>query len=190
MYCKSSCTENHFCKDLELVKILGLWSIVHILAEHICTIASNIHFLIKKCTIVFGTDPDRNGVLEETPRSWSDSYRWLSHLGVRAPYANQVWLNTTFISQGSRLWGKLAVETWRVKTELTIITILRIIIITTSILNLGFKTIAPKILAHTKCINTENIHKYLQRKIKQNHKILALAQNIGASWKLRRISKI
>jgi hypothetical protein len=53
MYCESSCTENHFCKDLELVKILGLRSIVHILAEHICTIASNIHFLIKKCTIVY-----------------------------------------------------------------------------------------------------------------------------------------
>ena len=34
-----------------------------------------------------------------------------------------------------------------------IITILHIIIITTSILNLGFKTFAPKILAHTKCRN-------------------------------------
>ena len=41
----------------------------------------------------------------------------------------------------------------RVKTELIIITILHIIIITVSILNLGFKTIAPKILAHTICIN-------------------------------------
>ncbi len=108
---------------------------------------------------LFGTDPDRNGPLEETPRSWTDSCRWLSHLGVRAPYAtrhkcryeaNQVWLNTTFISQGSQSWGKLAVETWRVKTELIIITILYIIITTTSILNLSFKTIAPKILAHTK----------------------------------------
>ncbi len=108
---------------------------------------------------VFGTDLDWNGVLEETPRSWTDSCRWLSHIGVRAPCAtrrkrrneaNQVWLNTTFISQGSQSWGKLAVETWRVKTELIIITILHIIIITTSILNLGFKTIAPKILAHTK----------------------------------------
>ncbi len=83
----------------------------------------------------------------------------LSHLGVRAPYAarrkrryeaNQVWMNTTFISQGLQSWGKLAVETWRVKTELIIITILHIIIITASILNLGFKTIVPKILAHTK----------------------------------------
>jgi hypothetical protein len=33
-------------------------------------------------------------------------------------WSEQVWLNTTFISQGSRSWGKLAVETWRVKTEL------------------------------------------------------------------------
>ncbi len=49
--------------------------------------------------------------------------------------------------------GYLAVETWRVKTELIIITILHIIIITTSILNLDFKTFAPKILAHRTCIN-------------------------------------
>ena len=86
----------------------------------------------------------------------------MGHLGVRAPYAtrcklryeaNQVWLNTTFILQGLQSWGKLAVETWRVKTELIIIiTILHIIIMTTSILNLGFKTFAPKILAHTICI--------------------------------------
>jgi hypothetical protein len=112
---------------------------------------------------LFGTDySDQNGMLEEIPRSGTDSYRWLSHLGVCAPYAtrrkrryesNQVWLNTTFISQGSQSWGKLAVETWRVKSELIIITILHIIIITTSTLYLGFKTIAPKILAHTKCIN-------------------------------------
>ncbi len=68
-------------------------------------------------------------------------------------WSEQVWLDTTFISQGSRSWGKLAVETWRVKTELTIIIILHITITTTSILNLRFKTIAPKILAHTQCIN-------------------------------------
>ena len=101
----------------------------------------------------------RMGCLRKSPEVEFDSYRWLSHLGVRTPYAarrkcryeaNQVWMNTTFISQGPQSWGKLAVETWRVKTELIIITILHIIIITTSILNLGFKTIAPKILAHTK----------------------------------------
>ena len=111
---------------------------------------------------LFGTDSDQNRMLEEIPRSGTDSCRWLSHLGVGAPYAtrrkrryeaNQVWLNTTFISQGSQSWGKLAVETCRVKTELIIITILHIIIITASILNLGFKTYAPKILAHTRCIN-------------------------------------
>ncbi len=107
---------------------------------------------------MFGTDPDRKGSWGN-PQEWIDSYRWLSHLGVRAPCAtrrkrryeaNQVWFNTTFISQGSQSWGKLAVETWRVKTELIIITMLHIIIIITSILNLGFKTIAPQILAHTK----------------------------------------
>jgi hypothetical protein len=97
-------------------------------------------------------------------------------------WSEQVWLDTTFISQGSRSWGKLAVETWRVKTELIIITILHITTTTTSILNLGFKTIAPKILAHTKCIN--KYWKYTQifaatkssKTIKQRIiKILALA---------------
>ena len=53
----------------------------------------------------------------------------------------------------SAIIGYLSVETWRVKAELMIITILHIIIITATILNLGFKTFAPKILAHTKCIN-------------------------------------
>ncbi len=42
-------------------------------------------------------------------------------------WREQVWLDTTFISQGSRSWGKPAVETWRIKTELIIITILHII---------------------------------------------------------------
>ncbi len=67
---------------------------------------------------MFGTDSDQNWMLEEIPKSGADSYRWLSHLGVRAPYAarrkrkyeaNQVWMNTTFISQGPQSWGKLAV---------------------------------------------------------------------------------
>ncbi len=53
----------------------------------------------------------------------------------------------------SAIIGYLVVETWWFKTELIIITILHIINITTSILNLGFKTFAPKILAHTSCIN-------------------------------------
>ncbi len=111
---------------------------------------------------LFGTDSDQNRIAWGNPQKWfSDSLPLLlGHVGVRAPYAtrrklryeaNQVWMNTTFILQGPQSWGKLAVETWRVKT--IIITILHIIIITTSILNLGFKTFAPKILAHTKCIN-------------------------------------
>ena len=53
----------------------------------------------------------------------------------------------------STIIGYLAVETWRVKTELIIITILHIILITTSILDVGFKTFAPKILAHKTYIN-------------------------------------
>ncbi len=120
----------------------------------------NFRLLVSSNPLFFGTDPDRNGALEETPRSWTDSCRWLNHFGVRAPYetrrkrryeANKCgWTQLTFISQGSRSWGKLAVETWRVKTELIIITILHITTTTTSILNLGFKTITPKILAHTK----------------------------------------
>ncbi len=90
----------------------------------------------------------RMGCLRKSPEVEFD---WLSHLGISAPYAawrkrryeaNQVWMNTTLFSQGPQSWGKLAVETWRLKTELIIITILHIIIITTSILNLGFKTIA------------------------------------------------
>ena len=158
---------------------------------------------------MFGTDPDRNGVLEETPRSWTGSCRWL---GIRAPYAtrrklryeaNQVWLNTTFISQGSQSWGKLAVKTWRVKTELIIITILHITTTTTSILKLGFKTIAPKILAHKKCINkywkytqifaaTKSSKTYCKNhqnigtclKYLHMHKILALAQECRRTFKI------
>ncbi len=114
--------------------------------------------------LLFGADSDQNRITWGNPQKWcSDSLPLLlGHLGLRAPYAtrrilryeaNQVWMNTTFISQGPQSSGKLAVETWRVKTELIIITILHIIIITTSILNLGFKTFAPKILAHTKCID-------------------------------------
>ncbi len=78
----------------------------------------------------------------------------------------------------SAIIGYLAVETWRVKTELIIITILHIIIITTSILNLGFKTFAPKISAHTTCIN--RYWKYTQifaAKIKAN-----LLQKTGKTY--------
>ncbi len=107
-------------------------------------------------------------------------------------WSKQVWLDTTFISQGSQLWGKLAVETWRLKTELIIITILHINTTATSILNLGFKKLRQKYCRMQKCINKN--WKYTQisaaQKIKQNHKILVLAQNLGASWKFRRNLKI
>ncbi len=62
----------------------------------------------------------RMGCLRKSQEVEFDSYRSLSHLGVRAPYAarrkrryeaNQVWMNTTFISQGPQSWGKLAVKT-------------------------------------------------------------------------------
>ncbi len=98
--------------------------------------------------------------------------RTLRHPAQTQVWSEQVWLDTTFISQGLRSWGKLAVKTWRVKTELII---LHIIITTTSILNLRLKTIAPKILPHIQCINKYwKYTQYLQHKIKQNHKILLL----------------
>ncbi len=75
--------------------------------------------------------------------------RSLRNLALTQVWSEQVWLNTTFISQGSRLWGKLAVETWRVKTELIIITILHIIITTTSIWNLRINNCAKNIGAYT-----------------------------------------
>ncbi len=149
--------------------------------------------------------------------AWGNPQKWnlipTVHLGIRPPYearrkrryeANQVWMNTTFISQGPQSWGKLAVKTWRVKTELIIITILHIIIITTSFLNLGFKTITPKILLHTKCIN--KYWKYTQifaatklsktycknhwnigtcLKYLHMHKILALAQKCRRTFKIK-----
>ncbi len=110
--------------------------------------------------------------------------RSLPDLAQTQVWSEQVWLDTTFISQGSRSWGKLAVQTWRVKPELIIITILHITTTTTSILNLGFKTIAPKILAHTKCINkywkyTQNI---CSNKIKQNNQAKSLKY-----WRLPKI---
>jgi hypothetical protein len=113
-------------------------------------------------------------------------------------YSKQVWLDTTFILQGSQSWGKLVVKTWRVKKELIIITILLIIITTISILNLSFKTIAPKILAHTKCINKYWKYTQIFAATKSSKiikywclpKIFANTQNIGASWKFRRNPKI
>ena len=128
---------------------------------------------------VFGTWLGRIRITWGNPQSaCSDicSYSKRATVGVRAP----MWPSETLIWSESSVDERnlyfarstiigLAVETWRVKTELIIITILHIIIITTSILNLGLKTFAPKILAHTICINRYwNIHKYLAVKNQAN----------------------
>ncbi len=68
---------------------------------------------------VFGTDPDQNRVTWETPSSEPipnrrkplRRTRTLSDPAQTQVWSEQVWLNTTFISQGSRSWDKLAVET-------------------------------------------------------------------------------
>ncbi len=106
----------------------------------------------------------RIGLLEEIPRSGvqipclylKGQYRCTRSLCYQAQ--TPVWSESSVDEHNlyfarSAVIGYLAVETWRVKTELIIITILHIIIITTSILNLDLKTFAPKILAHTTCIN-------------------------------------
>jgi hypothetical protein len=95
--------------------------------ESIGSAISFLHHFCMKFTFVqdelFGTDSDQNRITWGNPQKWfSDSLPLLlGHLGVRAPYAtrrklqyeaNQVWMNTTFISQGPQSWGKLAVETW------------------------------------------------------------------------------
>ncbi len=105
-------------------------------------------------------------------------------------WSEQVWLDTTFNSQGSRSWGKLAVKTWRVKTELIIITILHIIITTTSILNLRSKQLRQKYWSIQYAqIKTENIDKYLQHKIKQNHKNISIRLKYQKYMKLLRLMK-
>ncbi len=90
-------------------------------------------------------------------------------------WSEQVWLNTTFISQGSRSWDKLSVETWRVKTKLIIIiTILHIIIITISILNLRLKQLRQKYWRILQCINTETYTNICSNKNQAIHKLFAL----------------
>jgi hypothetical protein len=106
----------------------------------------------------------RIGLLEEIPRSGVQipclylmgHYRCTRTLCYQAQ--TPVWSESSVDEHNlyfarSAIIGYLAVETWRVKTEFIIITILHIIIITISILNLDFKTFAQKILAHTTCIN-------------------------------------
>ena len=68
---------------------------------------------------LFGTDPDRNRATWETPSSEAIPFRrkplrrtrLLRNPAQTQVWSEQVWLNTTFISQGSRSWDKLAVET-------------------------------------------------------------------------------
>ncbi len=64
------------------------------------------------------TDTDRNRALEKPPAElipcrWKPlrRTRLLRNLPQTQVWREQVWLNTTFISQGSQSWDKLAVET-------------------------------------------------------------------------------
>jgi hypothetical protein len=125
-------------------------------------------------------------------------------VGVRAPMwpsETPVWSESSVDERNlyfarSTIIG-LAVETWRVKTELIIITMLHIIIITASILNLGFKTIAPKVLAHTICINRYwNIHNISSKKSSKTYCKIKLAEltakiiNLLKCWRPPTIHKI
>ncbi len=105
-------------------------------------ILTNLSEKLSGSKAVFGTTfRDTGGVRHRpgpewgtwgTPRSWTDSCCWLNHLVVRAPYETRRkcryevnkcgWTQPLF--RKARSWGKLGVETWRVKTELIIITIL------------------------------------------------------------------
>ena len=130
----------------------------------------------------------RMGCLRKSPEVEFDSYHWLSHLGVRAPYAarrkhryeaNKVWMNTTFISQPA-----IAKPKGLLILILIIITILHIIITTTSILNLRLKQLRQKYWRILKCINKS--WKYTQifaaTKTRQN-----LLQKIIKYWHLPKI---
>ncbi len=155
---------------------------------------------------LFGTDPDRNRATWETPsrvaipcrRKPLRRMRLLRDPAQTQVWSEQVWLNTTFILQGSRSWDKLAVETQRVKTKLIIITILHIIITTISILNLRLKQLRQKYRCILKCINkywkytqifvatksTKIIKYWRPPKILAIHKMLAPAQNISQIYKI------
>ncbi len=79
---------------------------------------------------MFGTDPDRNRVLEKPPaaelipcrRKPFRCTRLLRDPAQTQVWSKQVWLNTTFISQGSRSWDKLAVETIWARQNLPLLT--------------------------------------------------------------------
>jgi len=142
-------------------------SSMHLLEDRIYFMGQRVK-TVNNCS---ARDWDRIRITWGNPQSGcSDicSYSKRATVGVRAPMwpgETPVWSESSVDERNlyfarSTIIG-LVVETWRVKTELIIITILHIIIITAPILNLGFKTIAPKILAHTTCINRYwNTYKY------------------------------
>ncbi len=101
--------------------------------------------------ILFGTDPDRNRFTWETPSSEAIPFRrkplrrmrLLRDPAQTQVWSEQVWLNTTFISQGSWSWDKLDVD----KINNNYNTSYNHYYNTN--LKPKVKTIAPKILAHT-----------------------------------------
>ena len=104
--------------------------------------------------ITWGKSPEWFG---RNPRLTKGHYRCTANLcyQVKLRYeASQSVVERNLYSTLSAIIG-LAVETWRVKTELIIITILHIIIITTSILNLDSKNICAK------NIGAQNMHKWI-----------------------------
>ncbi len=122
------------------------------------------YFKIFKSEIVRHMTGTGSGLLEEIPRSGIQisastkrgHYRCTRSLCYQAQ--TPVWSESSVDEHNlyfvrSAIIGYLAVETWRVKTELIIITILHIIIITRSILNLDSKNICAK------NIGAQNMHK-------------------------------
>ncbi len=144
---------------------------------------------------MFSTDCDQDRITWGNPQKWcSDSlpllmghYRCTRTLCYQAQ--TPVWSESSVDEHNlyfarSAIIGYLVVETWRVQTELIIITILHIIIITTSILNLDFKTFAPRILAHTTCIN--RYWKYTQIFAAKNQSKTYCKNRQNSLWKLGR----
>ncbi len=147
---------------------LDYWPVPYLEVE--CTLQmkdqweSNINvwfqYMYSQCS---ARDWDRIRITWGNPQSGcSDicSYSKRATVGVRTPMRpgeTPVWSESSVDERNlyfarSAIIG-LAVETWRVKTELIIITILHIIILTASILNLGFKNNCAK------NIGAYNMHK-------------------------------
>ena len=93
---------------------------IHPSQERLCTVLSYYDYSqYIQYSPVFGTDPDRNRALEKPPgvelipcrRKPLRRTCLLRDPAQTQVWSEQVWLNTTFISQGSRSWDKLAVKT-------------------------------------------------------------------------------